>query len=147
MSILRLTIVDVRETFIDTHTKLIFCLLPDKSVVCSMLCAFITEFIIEIQNCSIHAHTLVLLSLLIVHFQNGVHMGILSAFKLMKNGGVVVNISSTAGLTCIGKNKPFLTFRPVFYSYFSVFRRYECLPCICSKQTRHNCLDENLRGT
>jgi len=34
-------------------------------------------------------------------------MGILSAFKLMKNGGVVVNISSTAGLTCIGKKIQF----------------------------------------
>ena len=32
----------------------------------------------------------------------GVHRGILQAFKHMKNGGLVVNVSSTAGLTCIG---------------------------------------------
>merc|ERR1711976_1127142 len=32
----------------------------------------------------------------------GVHQGILKAFKHMKNGGLVVNISSTAGVTCIG---------------------------------------------
>jgi len=32
----------------------------------------------------------------------GVHYGILQGFKHMKNGGVVVNISSTAGLTCLG---------------------------------------------
>jgi len=32
----------------------------------------------------------------------GVHYGILQGFKHMKNGGVVVNVSSTAGLTCIG---------------------------------------------
>ena len=30
------------------------------------------------------------------------HQGILQAFKHMKNGGLVVNISSTAGVTCIG---------------------------------------------
>ena len=34
--------------------------------------------------------------------QKGVHYGILQGFKHMKNGGVVVNVSSTAGLTCIG---------------------------------------------
>ena len=55
----------------------------------------------------------------LIHFQKGTHRGIELAFKYMSvereggNGGVVVNISSTAGVTCKTKVSSIL---PAYYA-------------------------------